>query len=88
MYTGPLTCNLIAVKDFDPSRSAGIYNSAMLWQKWFNPLSHNPDFYRWKKAMEDTARKGENAGNQHFLLFPQFFFYSNKDKKIIILASF
>ena len=26
-----------------------------------------------KKALENTVRKGENAGNQHFLLFPQCF---------------
>ena len=26
-----------------------------------------------KKAFENIARKGENAGNQHFLLFPQCF---------------
>ena len=24
-----------------------------------------------KKAMDNTVGKGENAGNQHFLLFPQ-----------------
>ena len=26
-----------------------------------------------KKALENTEGKGENAGNQHFLLFPQCF---------------
>ena len=26
-----------------------------------------------KKALENTAGKGENAGNQHFLLLPQCF---------------
>ena len=26
-----------------------------------------------KKALENTVGKGENAGNQHFLLFPQCF---------------
>ena len=26
-----------------------------------------------KKPFENIARKGENAGNQHFLLFPQCF---------------
>ena len=26
-----------------------------------------------EKAIENIARKGENAGNQHFLLFPQCF---------------
>ena len=28
-----------------------------------------------KKAVENTAGKGENAGNQHFLLFPQCFLF-------------
>ena len=27
-----------------------------------------------KKASENNLRKGENAGNQHFLLFPKCFF--------------
>ena len=26
-----------------------------------------------KKAFENIVGKGENAGNQHFLLFPQYF---------------
>ena len=38
-----------------------------------------------KKALENTVEKGENAGNQHFLLFPLcFLLYENT--KIIILA--
>ena len=28
---------------------------------------------REKEAFENIVGKGENAGNQHFLLFPQFF---------------
>ena len=28
-----------------------------------------------KKAFENIAGKGENAGNQHFLLFPQCFLF-------------
>ena len=39
--------------------------------KSINPLPHHPDFK--KKALENTVGKGENAGNQHFLLFPQSF---------------
>ena len=27
----------------------------------------------YKKTFENNVGKGENAGNQHFLLFPQFF---------------
>ena len=27
----------------------------------------------WKEPFEDIVRKGENAGNQHFLHFPQCF---------------
>ena len=39
-----------------------------------NTLPHNPDFYDPKiKPFENLAGKGENAGNQHFLLFPQCF---------------
>ena len=29
-----------------------------------------------KKAFENIVGKGENAGNQHFLLFPQVFYPS------------
>ena len=32
-----------------------------------------------KKALENNVGKGKNAGNQHFLLFPQCF-YPMKDK--------
>ena len=38
-----------------------------------NPLPHNPHFQRpWKRSLLKTVGKGENAGHQHFLLFPQF----------------
>ena len=33
-----------------------------------------------KKALENIVRKGENAGNQHFLLFPQFFLLCRREK--------
>ena len=33
------------------------------------PIFNNP----WIKAFENIAEKWENAGNQHLLLFPQFF---------------
>ena len=37
--------------------------------------SHNPNFYRpeKKKPFENIMGKDENAGNQHFLFFPQCF---------------
>ena len=33
-----------------------------------------------KKALENTVGKGENAGNQHFLLFPQYFLLYQGEK--------
>ena len=33
-----------------------------------------------KKALENTVGKGENAGNQHFLLFPQCFLTNQREK--------
>ena len=33
-----------------------------------------------KKALENTLGKGENAGNNHFLLFPQCFLLYHKEK--------
>ena len=39
-----------------------------------NPLSHNYDLTNLKKKdFENIMGKGENAGNQHFLLDPQCF---------------
>ena len=31
-----------------------------------------------KKYFENIVGKGENAGNQHFLLFPQYFLYHKR----------
>ena len=45
----------------------------------FNDLEEMP--------FENTVGKGENAGNQHFLLFPQGFFSTLLKRKIIILAT-
>ena len=39
--------------------------------KCLNPLPYSPDLR--KKPLENIVRKGENAGNQHFLPFPQCF---------------
>ena len=33
-----------------------------------------------KKPFENIVGKGENAGNQHFLLFPQCFLYNQREK--------
>ena len=33
-----------------------------------------------KKSFENIERKGENAGNQHFLLFPQYFLKYQSEK--------
>ena len=40
-----------------------------------NSLPHNPNILmtQRKKTLENIVGKGENAGNQHFLLFPQYF---------------
>ena len=39
-----------------------------------NSLQHNPDLTTLrKKPFENIVGKGENAGNQHFLFFPQCF---------------
>ena len=48
----------------------------------FNPLPHSPDFQRppRKKPFENIVGKGENAGNQHFLLFPQCFLSYQRQK--------
>ena len=37
-----------------------------------------------KKALENILRKVENAGNQHFLLFPKCFLLLLRKKKIFI----
>ena len=40
-----------------------------------NSLPHNPDLLMTlrNRPVGDIVGKGENAGNQHFLLFPQCF---------------
>ena len=40
-----------------------------------------------KWALENNVGKGENAGNQHFLFFPQSFLHSIKER-IVILSMF
>ena len=41
-----------------------------------------------KKPFKNIVEKGENAVNQHFLLFPQCFLDTLSKKEIIILATF
>ena len=41
----------------------------MLWEKEKMPFINDP----YKKPFENIVGKGENAGNQHFLLFPPCF---------------
>ena len=36
-----------------------------------------------RKALENTVGKGENAGNQHFLLFPQSFLFYHGEKQLL-----
>ena len=52
-------------------------------------LPHNPD----DPKEEKTVGKGENTGNQHFLLFPQCFLLYQREKsfyqfKIVICKHF
>ena len=48
-----------------------------------------PTFHDLKeKAFEKIAGKGENAGNQHFLLFPQYFQPCQGQKSILYLRIF
>ena len=41
-----------------------------------------------KKSFANIVEKGENAGNQHFLLFPQCFFYPSKIKFQVLIHTF
>ena len=41
----------------------------MLRHVYCNPLLYNATLRREKKRFENNVRKGENAGNQRFLLF-------------------
>ena len=49
-----------------------------LFHRCYNHLPHN-DYYRLmtqrKNAIENVVGKGENASNQHFILFPKCFLY-------------
>ena len=61
----------------------------MYYLSLIKPLPHNPDFLRHliKKNFENIEGKGENAGNQHFLLFPQCFPTQSKTEISILPTS-
>ena len=47
----------------------------------FNSLPHNPDLTTLGKGpFENNVGKGENTGDQHFLLFPQCFLPYQSEK--------
>ena len=53
-------------------------------------LSHNPYFWTTlrKEACENNLAEGENAGNQHFLLFPKCFLSFQKQISIFSVNEF
>ena len=44
----------------------------LVWER-VNPLPHDNFWCPWSKSLENISGKGENPGNQHFLLFRQCF---------------
>ena len=56
----------------DPTVSSSPNYKTLDWST-FNSLPNNQDFYMTlkKKYFENLFGKGENAGNQHFLIFQQ-----------------
>ena len=76
--------SLRAISPFPTVFSKDLYcrqveKKGLVWER-VNSLPHNPDFNDPKEeGFGKTLGKGENAGNQHFLLFPQcFLFYQRK----------
>ena len=62
--------------NFDQSRNYKELN------KMFNALIHNHNFkqpYK-KNTLENIVEKGENAGNQYFVLFPHCFLFNQREK--------
>ena len=55
---------LPVMMDFKTNRGLALYR-----------IHVNPDFYqpKEKRFLENFVENGENTGNQHFLLFPQYF---------------
>ena len=47
---------------------------------FFDSVPHNPDLMTLKTFFENIVGKGENAGDQHFLFFPQCFLPSQRQK--------
>ena len=66
-----ILCNVFYPLKVSPTIQVALDFSSM---KTINPLPHNPDLTLLeKKAFENIEGEGENAGNQHFLLFLQCF---------------
>ena len=59
--------------------------NSMEFRAYINSLLQNPDFLMTLEGitLENTVGKGENAGNQHFLPFPQCFLPSPKQISIL-----
>ena len=64
---------LLFPKCFQKACFAGVSKGVMVWE-WVNSVPHNPDFTTLtKRIFENRVGNVENAGNQHYLLFPQCF---------------
>ena len=63
--------NDIFVMTFMPETNMVFVMRVDCFMVLFNSLTHNPEHK--KKAFKNLAGKGQNAGKQHFLLFPQCF---------------
>ena len=59
------------MKDFSLDNLVETFSVCILTLFNTIPTFSNPELI--KKTFENIVRKGENAGNQHFLLFPRCF---------------
>ena len=73
-----LYCILVVLPSTDHRKESTAFNST-IQSRLLTTLK--------KKALENTVGKEENAGNQHFLLFPTVF-SSLPQREIVILATF
>ena len=53
------------------------------WTLYLHYLEFQLTFRIWKEDFESILGKGENAGNQHFLVFPKIFPVLKKKEKTI-----
>ena len=61
-------------------QSENVDQNAMVWRLFYLFATQSRLLTTLKKkALENTVRKGENAGNQHFLLFAQCFQLSQRE---------